>query len=131
MPGELAGHLFDSLAAKGALEVSAAPVSMKKSRPGLRLAVIAPPGSEHGLAEALLRETTTFGVRMRTETRLALARRTVAARTPWGEVRVKLGLLGDEIVQASPEYEDCRGLAESEGIPLKRIYEAALRALDR
>jgi len=128
MPGEWIGRLFETLHDRGALEVSTVPVSMKKSRPGVRVMVLARPGEERSLAEALLRETTTFGVRIRTERRLAVAREHVEVETPWGAVRVKVGTLGEEEVQASPEYEDVRRAAEGGGVTLARVHEAALAA---
>jgi uncharacterized protein (TIGR00299 family) protein len=126
MPGEWAGDLFEVLAEAGALEVSTTPVGMKKSRPGVRLTVVARSADAPRLAEILVRESTTFGVRMRTEQRLALSRRTCAVETPWGEVGVKIGMLRGDIVQVSPEYEDCRRVATRAGVPLKKVYESAV-----
>jgi len=128
MPGEWIGRLFETLHDRGALEVSTVNVSMKKSRPGVRVTVLTRPGDARSLAEALLRETTTFGVRIRIEQRLALARDHVEVETPWGAVRVKVGTLGGEEVQASPEYEDVRRAAEAGGVTLARVHEAALAA---
>jgi len=39
---------------------------------------------------------------------------------------VKLGLLGDQVVNRCPEFEDCRRLAEQAGVPIKQVYSAAL-----
>ncbi|MHC5054747.1 MAG: nickel pincer cofactor biosynthesis protein LarC [Planctomycetota bacterium] len=128
MPGEWVGRLFESLARAGALEVSTAPVGMKKSRPGVRVTVVAGPDDARDLAEALLRETTTFGVRIRTESRLALDRERVQVETPWGAVRVKVGRLGGEELQCAPEYEDVKRAAEAGGVTLARVHEAALAA---
>ena len=131
MPGEWLGRLFETLAGHGALEVSTTPVGMKKSRPGVRVTVVARVRDARGLAETLLRETTTFGVRLRTERRLVLDREHVEVRTPWGEVRVKVGRLAGEVLQAAPEYEDCARVADSAGVALKEVYEAALAAYRR
>lgn len=131
MPGEWLGRLFETLTGHGALEVSTTPVGMKKSRPGVRVTVVARERDARGLAEALLRETTTFGVRLRTERRLVLDREHVEVRTPWGEVRVKVGRLAGEVLQAAPEYEDCARVADPAGVPLKEVYEAALAAYRR
>jgi len=128
MPGEWIGRLFEVLHDRGALEVSTTPVAMKKSRPGVRVTVLARPGDERWLAEVLLRETTTFGVRIRAERRFALAREHVEVETPWGAVRVKVGTLGGEEIQTSPEYEDVRRAAEAGGVALARVHEAALAA---
>jgi uncharacterized protein (DUF111 family) len=35
------------------------------------------------------------------------------------------------VVQAAPEFESCKAVAERAGIPLKQVYAAALRARKR
>jgi hypothetical protein len=50
------------------------------------------------------------------------------AATPYGTVRLKLGWLDGRVLQAAPEYEDCRKAAQQAGVPLKSVYEAALQA---
>ena len=79
--------------------------------------------------EMLLRETTAFGVRRSVLERRKLRRELVTVDTSFGPVTVKLGLLNGEVVQASPEFESCRVVAERARVPLKRVFEAASRAL--
>jgi len=38
---------------------------------------------------------------------------------------VKLGLLNGQVVQAAPEYESCRRVADASRVPLKQVYEEA------
>ncbi len=133
MPAELFGHLFESLAAAGAVEVAELPATLKKSRPGTLLVVLVPQAQLASLAEALFRETTTFGLRHWPVGRMTLAREHREVRTKGGAVRVKLGRLGGaegEVVTRSPEYEDCRKLAESAGASLREVYEAAKQAAE-
>ena len=63
------------------------------------------------LVDTLLTETTTLGVREHAVSRTALERRHESVQTKWGPVRVKLGLRGDAVLNAAPEFEDCRALA--------------------
>ena len=119
--GEVAQRLF----AAGALDVTLAPVQMKKGRPGTLLSVLARPELEGVLTGLLLRETTTLGVRSHDVRRTELARRHETLETRFGAVRVKLGLLGGEIVNATPEYDDCERLAREHGAPLKDVLAAA------
>ncbi|MCZ6688448.1 MAG: nickel pincer cofactor biosynthesis protein LarC [Planctomycetota bacterium] len=121
-------HLFDRLQKAGALEVSATPTYMKKNRPGTLLRVVTHGDRISQLEEILLRETTTFGLRRHAAERTCLDRRTERVKTRYGTVRVKVGLLGGDVVTRSPEFEDCRKLADRAGVPLKRVYEAALRS---
>jgi uncharacterized protein (DUF111 family) len=60
--------------------------------------------------------------------RLKLRRKVETVTTAYGAIRVKLGLKGERIVQVAPEFEDCRAAAESSGIPLRLVYDAALHA---
>ncbi len=125
---EVIGYASRRLLDEGALDVFAVPIQMKKSRPGTLLSVIARPADRERLEAILFRETTTFGVRRREELRTKLDRGAVEVEVLAAKVRVKLGLLHGEVVTASPEYEDCARLAREQGVPLRRIYEAALQA---
>lgn len=122
--GEVAARLF----AAGALDVALLPLQMKKGRPGTLLSVLARPELEGLLTGMLLRETTTLGVRSHDVRRTELARRHESVDTRFGPVRVKLGLLGGEVVNAAPEYDDCEALARRHGVPLKDVLAAAAAA---
>lgn len=126
---ELAPHLLERLLAAGARDAFLAPVVMKKGRPGVTVTALAAPDRRRAVVETLFAESTTLGVRTTEAVRETLERRAVPVETPWGPVTVKLGLAGDgSIVNRAPEFEDCRKLAESAGVPLKEIYRAALAA---
>lgn len=131
MSPEWAGAMLSRLMGEGARDVHFTPVQMKKNRPGLRLTVLCDPPRRESLAELILRETTTFGLRLRTAERYCLRRRTEQVQTAWGPVNVKLGLWGDEILKAKPEFEDCRALAGRSGAPLRDVYAAAEEAIRR
>jgi len=76
----------------------------------------------------VLRETTTLGVRFRTETRVELERAWVEVATPYGRVRVKTALRDGREVRAWPEYEDCAAAARNTGAALRDVQRAALAA---
>ncbi len=130
MSPELAGYLMEKLFEAGARDVHFAPVQMKKSRPGNGLRVLASPDRRDALAEIILRETSTFGLRIASMDRLCLTRRVERVETPLGEVAVKIGMWGDDILKVSPEYEDCRRLAAKSGRPLREVFDAARLAID-
>lgn len=126
--GEEAAYAIERLLAAGALDAWAAPLVMKKGRPGLQLACLARPEQVTTLATLILRETPTFGVRWSRVERLAADRDWIAAATPWGVVRVKRKLLGGSVARLAPEYEDCAALARAHNLPLAQVYAAALAA---
>ena len=109
----------------GALDVYFTPVQMKKNRPGTLLTVLCLPSDADRLEELLLVETTTFGVRRSVWTRRILEREIATVLTQFGEVRVKIGRLGDRVLQATPEYEDVARIAREQQIPFLEVYRAA------
>lgn len=125
---QLFGYVMDRALAEGALDVFAAPIQMKKNRPGVLLSVLCRPEDSSRLAQLIFAETTTLGVRMREERRAALARRTVEVETPWGRVRMKVANLNGALANYAPEYEDCRRLAEEHEVPLKQVMQEAMSA---
>ena len=88
---QVVAYVLELLLERGALDVMSQPVGMKKGRQGTLLTVLAEEGAADALAEVLLRETSTLGVRRRTETRSRLERVHVPVKTSYGEIRVKVG----------------------------------------
>jgi uncharacterized protein (TIGR00299 family) protein len=126
---EILGSFMEKALAASALDVFYTAIQMKKSRPGVLLTVLCLEADADRFSEMLVRETSTFGVRRCTAERRKLRREFVMVQTPHGTVTVKVGRLDGKVLQAAPEFESCRKLAERIKVPLKQIYEAALRAL--
>ncbi len=129
LPGEQLADAAERLRAAGALDVWLVPVLMKKGRPGHVLSVLAEVGAVASLEACIFRHTSAFGLRKRTLAREVLARRTATVACEGGEVRVKLGSLGGEPLQAAPEYEDLRRVAEASGRTLRAVAQEALGKL--
>jgi uncharacterized protein (DUF111 family) len=71
----------------------------------------------------LFRESTSIGVRLYPVRRAKLSRRTEEVETKYGRVRIKVSTdQKGRIVNVMPEFEDCRRIAETKGIPLKEVY---------
>ncbi|MCF6290115.1 MAG: nickel pincer cofactor biosynthesis protein LarC [Desulfobacterales bacterium] len=111
----------EQLFGAGALDVSIAPIQMKKGRPGFLLQVLADPAHALACKQLILTETTAIGLRFRIEQRLTLDRTLGHVVTPWGRVQVKKVETPRGPV-LYPEYEDCCRLARAYKIPLKEIY---------
>lgn len=128
MTGELVAHAIDALLNAGALDAWAAPVTMKKGRPGLVVAAIASREQERAVAHCLLRETTSIGVRHSYVARTERPRRVVEVTTPFGNVPIKIssGDFGPPL--AKPEFDACAALARQAGVPVRQVLEAALAA---
>jgi uncharacterized protein (TIGR00299 family) protein len=127
---ELLGAFVEKALTAGALDVFHTPVQMKKNRPGVLLTVLCAANDADKFSELILRETTAFGVRRTVAERRKLKRETKEVKTPFGTVAVKLGRLNGKAVQASPEFESCRTLAERAGVTTREVYDAAKKALN-
>ncbi len=125
---QVIAHAMQLALDHGALDVLCSPVTMKKNRAGVLLSVLAPPEQTAVLQQLLLRETTTLGLRTRSEQRIVLERGFTAVETPYGPIRIKTGFLGGEMLNAMPEYEDCAAAAAENHAPLKLVMQAALAA---
>ena len=124
---EIMPYVLEKLLAAGALDAWLQPVVMKKGRPAQTLKVLCSPEQRQVMEQIMFTQTTTLGVRAYYVERTALERRWKTVQTPWGEVRVKEGLLDGKVVNAVPEFEDCKKIAEANGVPLKAVETAALQ----
>jgi len=106
--------------AAGAFDVWLAPVTMKKLRPAVLFGAVAAPDREAEVARAMLLETTTLGVRVRTERRHVLERRIETRETPLGTVRVKIAAT-ERTARRTLEYDDVARIARELGRPLSEV----------
>jgi hypothetical protein len=128
---QLLGTLLEALLAAGALDAWVVPATMKKGRPGHLLGALVEGHLLQPLVELVLRESTTLGVRTFPVERTMLERHHVTVETRHGPVRIKVGMLGKEALNAAPEYEDVRALAKAAGVPVKQVWAEALAAWSR
>jgi uncharacterized protein (DUF111 family) len=103
-------------------------LNLKENRPGTLLTVIASPSARERLTAIVFRETTTIGVRYREMRRECLDRETVSVTTPFGDVRIKVARRDGEVLNASPEFDDCVRLAEQARVSVKEIQAVATKA---
>ena len=105
----------------GALDVYLTPVMMKKGRPGTLLSVMCKLEELNEFSSLIFSETGTIGFRTQFHLRKKLPRKTEVIKTNFGKAKVKIVTEGERIY-ISPEYEDCKILAEKHNIPLKDVY---------
>jgi len=128
MNPELVPPLFEALFAAGALDVWSQPISMKKGRSGQLVSAMVGEDALPAVQEAFFLHASTLGVRFRRMERAVLPRRKLSVRTAYGEVAVKVGALHGAPVSAQPELEDCRRLAAATGVPVRKVWTAAMVA---
>ncbi len=131
MNPELFPPLVKDLIDAGARDAFLTPILGKKGRPANLVTVLADDAAVSRVTDTLFRGSTTLGVRMRREERICLDREWKHVKTPWGDVRVKLGRRNGSLTNAAPEFEDCATLAESAKVTVRQVYDAARAAATR
>jgi uncharacterized protein (TIGR00299 family) protein len=125
---QLIAHVTETAFAQGALDVMLTPVIMKKGRPGTLLTILCDDANSTALQQLMLRETSTLGLRIRSERRVCLDRGHITVQTPYGAIRIKVGSLAGEELNAAPEFEDCRTAALQHNVAVKQVQQAAIAA---
>lgn len=121
MNPQLYGYFAERALEAGALDVFSTPIQMKKNRPGQLITVFCDPAKREELTELIFRETTTIGVRHSVIERNTLQRESILVKTNLGSVAVKVARLNGKILNAVPEYEECRKFAMERSLPLKEV----------
>jgi uncharacterized protein (TIGR00299 family) protein len=131
MTPEMLAYVQSKLLAEGAADAWLTPVAMKKGRSAVVLSVICSEADEERIARLLLRETSTLGVRVRPVHRWEAEREVVAFESSLGPAAVKVKRLPGEKPQIAPEFEACRLLAESSGLPIAEVYRIVQAEAER
>ncbi len=116
-------YVMEKLFKAGALDVYLTQVLMKKGRPGVKMTVLCNKEQLENLMKIVLKETSTIGLRFYEAKRRILHREIKTIDTEFGKVRVKFSRLGDDILKAAPEYEDCKRIAKKLNISLLEVMK--------
>lgn len=128
--GEVLGHVMELLLEEGALDVFFTPIQMKKNRPAVQLSLLCPPERLDRLCGLILSETSAIGLRHYPVSRTVLERRIEEHATPYGTLRFKFVYDRGILLRGTPEYDECRRVAQERGIPLQEVMQVARAALD-
>ena len=120
--------LEEALFSAGARDVWTTQIGMKKGRPAITISALVDHERRDAVAQAIVRESTSIGVRWYEVERAALARSIVTVETALGAIACKVAKSGDLVMNVAPEYEVCRRIASERGVPVKAVYQAALAA---
>ncbi len=127
MNPQIYGWLYEKLFAAGALDVWTTNINMKKNRPAQMLSVLVDSEHQPDCAKIIFEETTTLGLRViNIDKRIEATRKMAKVETNYGEVQCKVSAYDGKIVSITPEYEDCKRLAEEKKVPLKIIWQEAI-----
>jgi uncharacterized protein (DUF111 family) len=129
MPGEHFGYLLEKVLDAGAFDGYITPVQMKKSHPGTLISITVDDEHLPKIERIIFDQSTTFGIRKYKVTCKKLYRKIVDVKTEYGTIKVKIGMLNGCVKNITPEYEDCRKIADAKELPLKQVYNAAINAI--
>lgn len=116
-------YVMDKLLAIGVFDVWLTPIIMKKNRSATMLSVVTSQQLFDQVIAILFEQTSTIGLRYYTTERKIAAREIKKIKTPLGESRVKVSSFNGKICSVTPEYEDCKVLAEKNNFPLKNVQQ--------
>lgn len=126
MTAEEIGYAIEVLMEKGALDVYAENIVMKKSRPAIKLVCMCRCEDKDDMAALMLKHTTTIGVREYRCQRYTMDRRFEQRKTPWGDVNVKV-CEDNGVKKIKAEFEDLARIARKEDLSIfdvkKEIHE--------
>ncbi|MDY0028164.1 MAG: pyridinium-3,5-bisthiocarboxylic acid mononucleotide nickel chelatase, partial [Candidatus Humimicrobiaceae bacterium] len=123
---EIIGNLMEELFRQDIADAWVESIYMKKNRPAFKICVLCREELEKKIANMIMLETTTLGIRREKIKRYLADRELKIVKLPYGEVKVKTGILEGKVINISPEFESCKKLAEKTGKTLKEIYQDAL-----
>ena len=118
MSSEIYSYIYKVVMDKGALDIYTESIYMKKNRPAIKLCILCREEDLDKFIDLMLLETSTFGVRYNKYNRVVLDRRFEKLETEYGKITVKLGYYNGKLIRVTPEYEECKKIAESKRIPL-------------
>ena len=124
---EFIPFVFEKILELGAKDVWAQNILMKKGRPAYKVSVLCSYELNSKIINILKNETSTFGVRIYNVKREAFERRIETVSTKFGDINLKIKLDSGEVIGAYPEYEDCKNFSKVHNIPLKVIFDEALK----
>ncbi len=124
---EQIGYVSEKLLEAGALDVFTTPIYMKHNRPAVKLSAICRSEDEMKITQLIMEQGITFGIRKQLLARSKLLRSFVTVQTKFGKIRIKTGTFGGKIVNAKPEFGDCKRAAEKFNVTIKKVADAALK----
>ena len=129
--GETLGYVQENLLQMGARDVWFTPIQMKKNRPGITLSCLVNELDKINIADFIMLETSTLGIRVRPVERIEAERTIERFQASIGEIGVKLKKKDGVVVSVSPEYEDCKKIAIESNIPLQKVYSVVQQEAEK
>jgi len=129
--GEIISRAVERLLEEGALDVTCTNFTGKKGRVGQTIRVSAKPRKVEALAQVLVEETGTMGVKTAEYDRLIVPRNTNSIRFKLrnfdGQVSVKVARIAKS-TRIKPEFSQVREISENTGVPSRVVSDLIIEA---
>jgi len=123
---EVLAYLIEKLLESKAYDAWIEPIYMKKNRAAFKVCALCSHDKVGSITEVFFSETSTLGIRMQQIERIILEREVKTVKLPYGEVKLKVGILKGKEITFSPEFESCAAVARKLKKPLKEVYQDAV-----
>jgi len=123
---EVLAYLIEKLMESNVYDAWIEPIYMKKNRPAFKVCALCNYDEAGSVAEVFFSETSTLGIRVQQTGRIILERIVKKIKLPYGEVKIKIGILKGKEITFSPEFESCAAVARKLKKPLKEVYQDAV-----
>jgi uncharacterized protein (TIGR00299 family) protein len=130
MNPEFFDHISEKLFKAGAADVYLSNIIMKKGRPGIVLHVICETEVAEQIKNIIFTESTSLGIRTFPFRKDTLSRKLETVVTSFGDVRIKRSFYKGAEVSAKPEYDDCKRIANENGMAVKEVYNKVMAVLN-
>ena len=131
MPSEFLGKDFQNgLLNKGAIDFFFTPIQMKKARPGILLSCSVLEKNIQELANFILENTSTIGVRYFPVDKKMLKREIEEIETEYGKVHIKTVETPSGQKRSTIEYEDLIKLSKQHDIPLQILQQKISKTIN-
>ena len=120
MTGEEVGFALQEFLTAGALDAYTESISMKKSRPAVKICVVCREKDKDAMVSLLFRHTTTLGIREVRYKRYTLQREIRQIQTPYGLVRRK-DSYGYGVSRSKYEYDDLAKIAKEKNLSIEEV----------
>ncbi|MDA4112361.1 MAG: LarC family nickel insertion protein [Thaumarchaeota archaeon] len=131
--GEVLAQTIEILISAGAYDATVSSFIGKKGRMGQTVRAVCSRENVQKLAEIMVEETGTLGVKIVEYKRLIVPRKEVVVpiklRKFSGVVKVKVAVLGSGY-RIKPELAEAKKISDQEGIPLRKVLEEITKATE-
>lgn len=129
--GEILGRAVERLMQEGAFDATVSPYLGKKGRMGHTVRALCANDAVEKIAQIMVEETGTLGVKTYEYTRLIVPRKVLTVpfeiKNYKGNVKIKVAEI-DGGLRIKPESSEVKQISESQGLPAREVMEAIVFA---